>query len=90
LDRDLTAKAADATPKPDMDVAAYFARIGYSGPADATLETLSELVAAHGGNIPFENLDPCSACRCPTSAPMRWPTSWYAGAAAATATSTTT
>jgi arylamine N-acetyltransferase len=41
-----------------MDVAAYFARIGYSGPADTTLETLSELVAAHGRNIPFENLDP--------------------------------
>ncbi|BBY06640.1 arylamine N-acetyltransferase family protein [Mycobacterium noviomagense] len=42
----------------DIDVAAYFARIGYSGPPDATLETLTELVAAHGRCIPFENLDP--------------------------------
>jgi arylamine N-acetyltransferase len=56
LDRKLT--AADATSKPDLDVAAYFARIGYSGPADPTLETLSQLVAAHGRSIPFENLDP--------------------------------
>ncbi len=47
-----------AAAKPDIDVAAYFARIGYSGSADATLETLSELVAAHGRCIPFENLDP--------------------------------
>jgi arylamine N-acetyltransferase len=46
LDRELTASAA------------YFARVGYSGPADPTLETLSELVAAHGRTIPFENLDP--------------------------------
>jgi arylamine N-acetyltransferase len=41
-----------------MRLAAYFARIGYSGPADATLETLTELVAGHGRCIPFENLDP--------------------------------
>jgi arylamine N-acetyltransferase len=41
-----------------MDLTAYFARIGYSGPADPTLETLSKLVAAHGRHIPFENLDP--------------------------------
>ncbi|HZU47891.1 MAG TPA: arylamine N-acetyltransferase [Mycobacterium sp.] len=41
-----------------MRLAAYFTRIGYSGPADATLETLTELVAAHGRSIAFENLDP--------------------------------
>jgi arylamine N-acetyltransferase len=35
-----------------------FAGIGYSGSADATLETLTELVAAHGRCIPFESLDP--------------------------------
>jgi arylamine N-acetyltransferase len=58
LDRELTGKAANAASEADMDVAAYFARIGYSGPADPTLETLSELVAAHGRHIPFENLDP--------------------------------
>ncbi len=40
------------------DLAAYFARIGYSGPAEPTLETLHTLVAAHNRSIPFENLDP--------------------------------
>jgi arylamine N-acetyltransferase len=41
-----------------VDVAAYFGRIGYSGPADPTVETVHALVAAHNGSIPFENLDP--------------------------------
>ena len=40
------------------DLAAYYARIGYSGPAEPTLETLHTLVAAHNRSIPFENLDP--------------------------------
>jgi arylamine N-acetyltransferase len=40
------------------DLAAYFARIDYSGPAEPTLETLHTLVAAHNRSIPFENLDP--------------------------------
>jgi arylamine N-acetyltransferase len=43
---------------PGIDPAAYFNRIGYAGPAAATLETLHALVAAHNGAIPFENLDP--------------------------------
>jgi arylamine N-acetyltransferase len=41
-----------------MDVAAYFDRIGYQGPADPTVETVRALVAAHNRSIPFENLDP--------------------------------
>jgi arylamine N-acetyltransferase len=41
-----------------IDVTTYFARIGYAGPADATLDTVRELVAAHNRSIPFENLDP--------------------------------
>jgi arylamine N-acetyltransferase len=41
-----------------MDLAAYFTRTGYSGPADATVEALHALVAAHNGAIAFENLDP--------------------------------
>jgi arylamine N-acetyltransferase len=49
---------ADGGSKPGIDLAAYFARIRYSGSTDPTLETLSELVAAHGRRIPFENLDP--------------------------------
>jgi len=41
-----------------VDLAAYFARIGYRGPTELTLETLQALVAAHNQSIPFENLDP--------------------------------
>ena len=40
------------------ELAAYFRRIGYTGPLEATAETLQALVAAHNGAIPFENLDP--------------------------------
>jgi arylamine N-acetyltransferase len=40
------------------DLAAYFARIGYKGPAQPTVETLHALVAGHNRAIPFENLDP--------------------------------
>ena len=42
----------------DVDLTAYFARIGYRGPADPTGGVLAELVAAHNRSIPFENLDP--------------------------------
>jgi len=41
-----------------IDLDAYFARIGYSGPRNATLETLRALHALHPGSIAFENLDP--------------------------------
>jgi len=41
-----------------VDVAAYFDRIGYHGPAEPTTETVHSLVAAHNRSIPFENLDP--------------------------------
>jgi arylamine N-acetyltransferase len=41
-----------------MDLSAYFARIGYTGPTEPTVETLHALVAAHNRAIPFENLDP--------------------------------
>lgn len=37
---------------------AYFARIGYTGAAETTFDTLSAVVAAHNRSIPFENLDP--------------------------------
>jgi arylamine N-acetyltransferase len=40
------------------DLAAYFRRVGHTGPAEPTLATLRALVAAHNGAIPFENLDP--------------------------------
>ncbi|MGE0450415.1 MAG: arylamine N-acetyltransferase [Vicinamibacterales bacterium] len=40
-----------------IDLAAYFARIGYAGPTAPTLETLSGIVRAHVETIPFENLD---------------------------------
>jgi arylamine N-acetyltransferase len=41
-----------------VNVAAYFDRIGYRGPAEPTVETVHALVAAHNRSIPFENLDP--------------------------------
>jgi arylamine N-acetyltransferase len=41
-----------------LDLAGYFARIGYDGAADPTLEVLRGLVAAHTRSIAFENLDP--------------------------------
>ena len=40
---------------PDLD--AYFSRIGYAGPRDATLEVLNAIAASHIQSIPFENLD---------------------------------
>lgn len=47
------------------DLDGYFGRVGYSGPATPTVETLHALVAAHNHAIPFENLDPSPAARGP-------------------------
>lgn len=41
-----------------VDLAAYFNRIGYTGPSVPTLETLRAIHAAHAQTIPFENLNP--------------------------------
>src|SRR5689334_4410545 len=41
-----------------VDLDAYFARIGYSGPQTATASTLHAIHALHPAAIPFENLDP--------------------------------
>ena len=41
-----------------VDLDAYFARIGYSGPRTASLETLSRIHALHAAAIPFEALSP--------------------------------
>jgi N-hydroxyarylamine O-acetyltransferase len=41
---------------PDLD--AYFARLGYDGPAEAKLRTLQRLHALHADRIPFENISP--------------------------------
>ena len=46
---------ADATA---FDLDAYFARIGYSGPREPTLDVLHELHLRHATSIPFENLSP--------------------------------
>lgn len=40
-----------------IDLDAYFARIGYTGPRDPTSETLEALCRLHPQAIPFENLD---------------------------------
>jgi N-hydroxyarylamine O-acetyltransferase len=41
----------------DLDLSAYFARIGWSGPARPDLATLAGLQRAHMASIPFENFD---------------------------------
>lgn len=43
--------------QPSVDLDAYFARIGYDGPREATLEVLRALHQKHPDAIPFENLD---------------------------------
>jgi N-hydroxyarylamine O-acetyltransferase len=40
-----------------LDLGAYLERIGWSGEAPVTLETLSRLIRAHMSSIAFENLD---------------------------------
>lgn len=40
-----------------MQLSAYFARIGYSGPATPDFATLDAVMRAHVAAIPFENLD---------------------------------
>ena len=44
-------------PVQEVDLDAYFARIGYEGPREATLEVLQTLHALHPANIPFEAID---------------------------------
>lgn len=44
-------------PLTPADLDAYFARIGYTGPRNADLATLTALHRAHVLTIPFENLD---------------------------------
>jgi N-hydroxyarylamine O-acetyltransferase len=41
-----------------IDLDAYFGRLGYGGPAAPTLRTLASLHALHAEKIPFENLSP--------------------------------
>jgi N-hydroxyarylamine O-acetyltransferase len=43
---------------PELDLDAYFARIGFEGEAAPDLATLQALHALHPAAIPFENLDP--------------------------------
>ena len=41
-----------------IDLAGYFARIGYTGSTEPTLSLLRELCSRHLATIPFESLDP--------------------------------
>ena len=49
----MTADEAEVT----LDLDAYLARVGYTGPRKPTRETLAALHLAHAQSIPFENLD---------------------------------
>jgi N-hydroxyarylamine O-acetyltransferase len=44
-------------PKQEVDLDAYFDRIGYEGPREATLDVLNVLHSLHPANIPFEAID---------------------------------
>jgi len=48
-----------------FDLAPYFERIGYHGPARADLATLAELTRLHPQAIAFENLNPLTGRRVP-------------------------
>jgi N-hydroxyarylamine O-acetyltransferase len=48
-----------------IDLPAYFARIGHTGPAEPTLAVLHELHARHPAAIAFEGLDPFLGRRVP-------------------------
>src|SRR5258705_11598322 len=41
----------------NLDLAAYFTRIAYSGPTQPSLAVLQALHVAHHGAIPYENID---------------------------------
>src|SRR6476660_7119145 len=42
----------------DIDLSAYFTRIGYTGPSEPSFAVLRELNARHVAHIAFEALDP--------------------------------
>ncbi len=46
-----------------VDLSRYFARIGYRGAAEPTLDVLRQLQLLHPQSIPFENLDPFTGAR---------------------------
>lgn len=41
----------------ELDLAAYFTRVGYAGPTTPSVATLQGLHEAHATSVPFENLD---------------------------------
>ena len=48
---------------PEIDLDAYFERIGYAGPRSVSIDTLAAIHLHHPRTIPFENLNPF----------LRWP-----------------
>lgn len=52
-----------------MELAAYFDRIGYSGPRTPDLATLKAMMRAHVAAIPFENIDVQMGVRSSTALP---------------------
>jgi N-hydroxyarylamine O-acetyltransferase len=48
--------APAAVPTSTLNLPAYFSRIGYTGPREATLDVLRQIQFCHATTIPFENL----------------------------------
>lgn len=55
--RQILAALKTPAPEPAVDLDAYFARIGYSGPREATLDVLRALHELHPSAIVFEAID---------------------------------
>jgi N-hydroxyarylamine O-acetyltransferase len=53
----MTEQGEDSAGTFHLDLRAYAARLGYTGPLTPTLATLKALHSAHATSIPFENLD---------------------------------
>ncbi|MFD1144721.1 arylamine N-acetyltransferase [Larkinella insperata] len=54
----VTQEPAKGSDRPELDLDAYFRRIGYTGDRTPTLEALREIQRLHTATIPFENLNP--------------------------------
>ncbi len=71
-----------ATEGPELDVAAYAARLADRGRVDPSVETLRGLHEAHALTVPFENLDVHLGGRSPSTLRSSSRRSFMSGGAA--------